>query len=86
VWTTDAPYRETSAQLEKWARDGALAVEMQAASLFAFGQARKALVAVVARVSNAVDHEGSQFDTGSHEQGLTILKALARAGRSILDI
>ena len=85
VWTTDAPYRETNAQLESWAKEGALAVEMQAASLFAFGQARKVQVAVVARVSNAVDHEGSQFDTGSHEQGLTILRALARAGRSILE-
>ena len=37
VWTTDAPYRETNTQLGKWAREGALAVEMQAASLFAFG-------------------------------------------------
>lgn len=83
VWTTDAPYRETPSQFEKWARQGALAVEMQAASLFAFAQARKANVAVVARVSNAVDHEGSQFDTGSHEAGLTILKAIARAGRAI---
>jgi uridine phosphorylase len=36
VWTTDAPYRETDTQLEKWAKEGALAVEMQAASLFAF--------------------------------------------------
>jgi uridine phosphorylase len=86
VWTTDAPYRKTNAQLEKWAGDGVLAVEMQAASLFAFAQARKVQVAVVARVSNAVDHEGSQFDTGSHDQGLKILKALARAGRSILEI
>jgi uridine phosphorylase len=84
VWTTDAPYRETKGQLEKWAREGALAVEMQAASLFAFGQARKANVAVVARVSNAVDNAGSQFETGSHEQGLKILEALARAGLSIL--
>jgi hypothetical protein len=42
-------------------------------------------VAVVARVSNAVDHKGQQFDTGSHDQGLEILKALARAGRSILQ-
>src|SRR5256885_6949051 len=40
VWTTDAPYRETKAQLNKWARDGVLAVEMQAASLFAFGVAK----------------------------------------------
>jgi uridine phosphorylase len=84
VWTTDAPYRETNQQLEKWEREGVLAVEMQAASLFAFGKARNANVAVVARVSNAVDHQGSQFNTGSNEQGMEILKALARAGRSFL--
>jgi uridine phosphorylase len=84
VWTTDAPYRETNQQLQKWANEGVLAVEMQAASLFAFGRARGIDVAVVARVSNAVDHEGEQFDTGSHDQGLTILKAVARAARSIL--
>jgi uridine phosphorylase/ubiquinone/menaquinone biosynthesis C-methylase UbiE len=85
VWTTDAPYRETSGQLQKWAEDGALAVEMQAASLFAFGRSQGADVAVVARVSNAVDHDGQQFDTGSNDEGLTILKALARAGLSILQ-
>jgi uridine phosphorylase len=84
LWTTDAPYRETNSQLEKWAKEGALAVEMQAASLLAFAQARRAQVAVVARVSNAVDNEASQFDTGSHEKGLEILKALARAASSIL--
>jgi uridine phosphorylase len=85
VWTTDAPYRETSEQLQRWAGAGVLAVEMQAASLFAFGQARGVDVAVVARVSNAVGHEGTQFDTGSNGQGLTILQALARAGRSVLE-
>jgi len=86
VWTTDAPYRETGNQLARWASEGVLAVEMQAASLFAFATARKVNVSVVARVSNAIDHEGSQFDTGSNEQGLEILKALARAGRLILAI
>jgi len=35
VWTTDAPYRETAEQLEENSIKGALAVEMQAASLFA---------------------------------------------------
>jgi uridine phosphorylase len=84
VWTTDAPYRETTAQLKKWAREGVLAVEMQAASLFAFGVAREAPVALVARVSNAVDHAGEQFDTGSQEDGLRILKGIARAARSFL--
>ena len=85
VWTTDAPYRETNKQLARWAEEGVLAVEMQAASLFAFAAARNANVSVVARVSNAIDHDGSQFDTGSNEQGLEILKALTRAGRTILS-
>jgi uridine phosphorylase len=84
VWTTDAPYRETRVQLEKWAGEGALAVEMQAASLFAFGAARRAAVASVAMVSNAVDHEGEQFDTGSKDDGLRILKGIARAAKFFL--
>jgi uridine phosphorylase len=84
VWTTDAPYRETAAQLQSWARQNVLAVEMQAASLFAFGTARGAAVAAVAIVSNAADHDGAQFDTGSQEAGLRILKAIARAARTLL--
>src|SRR5882724_11281243 len=83
VWTTDAPYRETKTQLSKWAREGALAVEMQAASLFAFGIARQVSVASVAMVSNAVDHGGAQFDTGPQEDGLQVLKAIARAAGSL---
>lgn len=83
VWTTDAPYRETQEQLDGWAAEGVLAVEMQAASLFAFGLARDVAVASVAMVSNAVDHEGQQFDTGSHQDGLRILEASARAARAL---
>jgi uridine phosphorylase len=79
VWTTDAPYRETKTQLEEWAKQGVLAVEMQAASLFSFGAARGAAVCSVAMVSNAVDHDGQQFDTGSHQDGLRIIQACARA-------
>lgn len=84
VWTTDAPYRETREQLEKWAGEGALAVEMQAASLFAFGQARRAAVACVAMVSNAVDHSGEQFDTGTQEDGLRVIEAIVRAAGAYL--
>jgi uridine phosphorylase len=86
VWTVDAPYRETAAALRKRAEQGALAVEMQAAALFAFGAARGANVAVVAMVSNAVDHQGEQFDTGTCADGLRILGAIARAGRSFLAL
>jgi uridine phosphorylase len=85
VWTTDAPYRETQTQLDKWAGEGVLAVEMQAASLFAFGVSRGVAVASVAMVSNAVDHEGEQFDTGSQQDGLRILEACARATQAFLS-
>ena len=79
VWTTDAPYRETQAQLQQWGDDTVLAVEMQAASLFAFGAARGVAVVSIAMVSNAVDHEGEQFNTGSQQHGLRIIEACARA-------
>lgn len=85
VWSTDAPYRETRAQLKKWASRSALAVEMQTASLFAFGAARQASVASVAMVSNAIDHQGEQFVTGSPHDGLRILEGIARAARLYLE-
>ena len=79
VWTTDAPYRETQDQLHHWATQGALAVEMQAASLFAFAHARAAAVAVVALVSNSVDHAAAGFDTGGPEFRVRLLSAIAKA-------
>ncbi|MCC6535802.1 MAG: nucleoside phosphorylase [Burkholderiales bacterium] len=76
VWTTDAPYRETRRQVRHWASAGALAVEMQAASLFAFAQARRAAIGVVAMVSNSGDHAGEQFDTGEHAYRVAVLNGI----------
>jgi uridine phosphorylase len=82
VWTTDAPYRETSQQLERHAANGILAVEMQAASLFAFGAARGIRCAVVAHVTNGAGHTPeAQFDKGMHQLGFEILKSMYRAGK-----
>ena len=86
VWTTDAPYRESEDEIRRWGAEGALAVEMQAASLFAFATARQSNVAVVAMVSNAVDHQGDQFNTGTQSEGLGILKGIARAGVAFLTV
>lgn len=86
VWTTDAPYRETSRQVRRWAAEGALAVEMQAASLFAFARARRATVGVVAMVSNSGDHAGEQFDTGEHAYRVSVLDGIiAGAARVLRD-
>jgi uridine phosphorylase len=84
VWTTDAPYRETREQLMMHAQQEVLAVEMQAASLFAFGQARKATVGLVAHVTNAIDHSGNDFDKGPDDFGLTLVRAICRAGLRFL--
>ena len=87
VWTTDAPYRETREQLERHAMNGVLAVEMQAASLFAFGAARAVRCGVVAHVTNGLDHSSNdQFDKGSHQLGFELLKAMSRAARRSLRI
>lgn len=85
VWTTDAPYRETAEQLRRWAEAGALAVEMQAASLFAFGVSSGARIGMVALVSNSPATPQEQFDTGGHGYRLRVLTAVARAARAFLE-
>ena len=85
VWTTDALYRETESRLAEHAAAGVLAVEMQAASLFAFGAARQVPVGVVAHVTNAVDHTGQPFDKGQEVSGELLLDALCRAGHRFIS-
>jgi len=80
VWTTDAPYRETATQLREHSREGLLAVEMQAASLFALAEARQAEIGVVAHVTNAVDNSGEDFDKGDDDLSYRILERIVRAG------
>lgn len=84
VWTTDAPYRETAEQLDRYAALGALAVEMQAASLFAFAAACKIAVGVVAHVTNAPDHDGKPFDKGAHDMQHALFLAACRGALNLL--
>ena len=83
VWSTDAPYRETRSQLDHWAAQDALAVEMQAASLFAFGQRQHVATGLVAHVTNASDEdgEGDAFDKGPDDADAAILAAICNAIR-----
>ncbi len=80
VWTTDAPYRETEEQMARYADMGALAVEMQAASLFAFGQRKNCAVGLVAHVTNAPDHEGESFAKGPEDVDVLLLRAICNGG------
>ena len=77
IWTTDSPYRETRSQIDYWTSRGVLAVEMQAASLFAFGQARGVATGLVAHVTNAIDHDGEPFHKGPPDADVSMLAAIA---------
>lgn len=85
MWTTDAPYREKAKQLASHARAGVLAVEMQAASLFAFSAARRFPVGIVAHVTNSASQTSKGFDNGDHELEFVILEAICRAGKRFVS-
>lgn len=79
-WTTDAPFRETAAAIE-WARSkGALAVEMEAAALYAFARAAGAAVLCLAHVTNTMGQTGQDFEKGKANgtaDALAVLAAIA---------
>ena len=52
TWTVDAVFRETAAEARYHAEDGALAVEMEAAALFAIAQVRGVDIAAAVVVSD----------------------------------
>lgn len=52
VWTTDAPFRETATAVDFARSEGLLAVEMEAAALYALAQAKELPILCFARVTN----------------------------------
>ena len=63
TWTTDAPYRETLEAIGAARTEGILAVEMEAAALYAFGEARRKSVLCFAHVTNQMGQSGD-FEKG----------------------
>lgn len=57
TWTTDAPLRETAEEVAAYTAEGVLTVEMEAATLFAVGQALGVQTAAVLIVSDTL-HSG----------------------------
>ncbi len=64
TWTTDAPYRETATAIDHAAGLGILAVEMEAAALYAYAAARNRDVVCLAHVTNTMATEGDDFEKG----------------------
>ena len=84
-WTTDAPFRETAEAIEAARARGVLAVEMEAAALYAFARLRHARVLCLAHVTNTMGRVDGDFEKGEADgaaQALKILAAVARIGPS----
>jgi hypothetical protein len=84
TWTTDAPFRETEATIARRRHEGILAVEMEAASLYAFAAARARPVICLAHVSNqlgCVDGDFEKGDANGAAGSLDLVMALAAAWR-----
>jgi len=64
TWTTDAPFRETETAITAARARGILAVEMEAAGLYAFAQARQRAVICLAHVTNQMGAIEGDFEKG----------------------
>jgi len=83
TWTTDAPFRETDAAIEAMRQRGLLAVEMEAAGLYAFAAARGRAVVCFAHVTNQMGRVEGDFEKG-HADGTTdALEIVVRAARRL---
>ena len=86
TWTTDAPYRETELAIAQAAASGVLAVEMEAAALHAFAQARGAAVTCFAHVTNTMGQlGGDDFEKGEADGSVTALGVIAAACQAFQD-
>jgi uridine phosphorylase len=85
TWTTDAPFRETAEAIEQAKSMGALAVEMEAAALYAFAGSVKVQVLCIAHVTNTMGQGGDDFEKGEADgtrDALIVLESLVAAFRT----
>lgn len=82
TWTTDAPYRETEDAIAAHRGAGILAVEMEAAALYAFSRARGCPVACFAHVTNTMAQSEGDFEKGEADGALDALALVALAARA----
>ena len=77
-WTTDAPFRETAEAIEAARAKNILAVEMEAAALYAFASARGVRVLCLAHVTNTMGQVGGDFEKGEADGTRDALEVLSR--------
>lgn len=82
AWTTDAPFRETAGAIAAAEARGLFAVEMEAAALYAFAQARGKPVLCYAHVTNQMARIEGDFEKGEAAGASASLAAVAAAAKA----
>lgn len=83
-WTTDAPFRETATAIAAARAEGILAVEMEAAALYAFAQAHHRKILCFAQITNQLGQITGDFEKGEANGAPAALQLLAIAARAAL--
>ena len=84
TWTTDAPFRETAETIAAMGRKGLLAVEMEAAALYAFAAARQKPVLCFAHVTNQMARSEGDFEKGEADGTVDALAVIGAAAKAWL--
>jgi len=79
TWTTDAPFRETQSAIDAMVEKNLMAVEMEAAALYAFAQARQKSVLCFAHVTNQMGRVDGDFEKGEADGSHDALQLIAIA-------
>jgi uridine phosphorylase len=77
TWTTDAPFRETQAAIDAMIERNLMAVEMEAAALYAFAQVRQKPVLCFAHVTNQMGRVDGDFEKGEADGSRDALQLIA---------
>ena len=86
TWTTDAPFRETDETIVAMKTMGLLAVEMEAAALYAFARARGKAVVCFAHVTNQMGRIEQDFEKGEADGSVSSLAVIQRAAAILLPV
>jgi uridine phosphorylase len=84
TWTTDAPYRETPTSIAAMKAKGLHAVEMEAAALYAFANARERPVLCFAHVTNQMAQIEGDFEKGEADGSVDALAVIVAAARAVM--
>jgi uridine phosphorylase len=82
-WTTDAPFRETEEMIAACRANGILAVEMEAAALYALAQAKQYAIVCFAHVTNQMAQQGDDFEKGPDQGSQAALQVIDHTARQL---